>query len=78
MAHLTKRKPENTAGQFFVDDTCIDCGLCRDLAPDFFRLHEESGQSVVYRQPVDDAARALAREALETCPTESIGEDDAA
>ncbi len=75
MANLTARKPENVAGRFYVDSTCIDCDQCRDLAPAVFRRDEETGQSFVYRQPETAEEISLAREALETCPSESIGDD---
>lgn len=75
MADLSDRKPENVPGRFYVDASCIDCDLCRETAPAFFRRDDEGGQSFVYRQPVTDEEIALAREALAGCPTESIGED---
>ncbi len=76
MAELSDRKPENVPGRFYVDASCIDCDLCREAAPAFFRRSEDSGQSFVYHQPVTEGEVALAREALEGCPTESIGEDE--
>ena len=45
MANPKKRLPENAAGDFFVDTSCINCGNCRELAPTVFRdqlvLHYE-------------------------------------
>jgi ferredoxin len=58
-----------------VDSSCVDCDLCRNLAPDFFRRHDESGFSHVYRQPFTPDEVALAETAREGCPTESIGND---
>jgi ferredoxin len=78
MPDLTDRKPENILGRFYVDTTCIDCDICRDSAPDFFRRDDDTGQSYVYRQPVTAEEVALAQEALEGCPTSSIGDDEAA
>jgi hypothetical protein len=34
MADYKKRVPNNLAGKFFVDSTCINCDTCRQLAPD--------------------------------------------
>ncbi len=76
MAEITQRKPENIAGRFYVDDTCIDCDLCRDTAPAFFRRDDDTGQSFVYLQPVTPEDIALARAALDACPTSSIGGDE--
>ncbi len=33
MASLEKRRPENIAGNFYVDSTCIDCDTCRWMSP---------------------------------------------
>jgi ferredoxin len=75
MAEITERKPENIPGRFYVDATCIDCDLCRETAPAFFRRDADSGQSVVYLQPASAEEIELARAALEGCPTGSIGDD---
>lgn len=63
---------ENTSGDFFVDGTCIDCDLCRQLAPEVFARSDRAGQSYVAAQPAPvGEQRALM--ALVTCPTSSIG-----
>jgi|SRR5215213_447636 len=71
MANRKLRLAENVEGAFFVDETCIDCDTCRQLAPASFRDH--GGQSSVYRQPasVEETRRALM--ALVACPSGSIG-----
>ena len=73
MARLADRLPDNVLGDFFVDTTCIDCDLCRQIAPDTFARADHAGQSYVARQPRDDSARHRALRALVTCPTASIG-----
>ena len=75
MADRNQRTPENVAGKFYVDSSCIDCGLCPETAPAFFKRHDEGGYTIVHRQPVTTDEIALAKEALELCPTESIGDD---
>ena len=75
MAEKINRLPENVPGTYYIDSTCIDCDMCRSTAPDFFRRNEEIGMSVVYRQPVTPEEFALAEEAKQGCPTESIGND---
>ena len=63
---------DNVMGEFFVDRTCIDCDLCRQLAPAVFARSGRAAQSFVARQPArGDEHRALM--ALVTCPTSSIG-----
>ena len=75
MAEKTDRLPQNAAGAYYVDSSCVDCDLCRNTAPDFFQRDEETGFSFVHRQPITSEERALAEEAKQGCPTESIGND---
>jgi len=72
MASAARRLPENVGGPFFVDDSCIDCAKCRDVAPATF-ADNGRGASFVFAQPADPAARHRALMALVACPTASIG-----
>jgi glyoxylase-like metal-dependent hydrolase (beta-lactamase superfamily II)/ferredoxin len=71
MAQLARRLPENVPGEFFVDDTCIDCDACRIFAPTVFS--DAGEQSAVFHQPSDEAELLAAQKALISCPTASIG-----
>ncbi len=71
MANPSKRLPENEPGDFYVDESCIDCDACRQIAPTVFRDHGE--QSSVYRQPRTEAEVLGALKAIVACPTSSIG-----
>ncbi|MCI0487549.1 MAG: MBL fold metallo-hydrolase [Blastocatellia bacterium] len=71
MAQVELRRPENITGDFYVDTTCIDCDLCRQIAPRTFS--SEGEQSIVYRQPSTPEEEMAALKALITCPTASIG-----
>jgi ferredoxin len=75
MPNLNDRLPQNLAGPYYVDLTCVDCDLCRNTAPDFFKRDDEAGHSFVYRQPATPEERLIAEEARVGCPTESIGND---
>ncbi len=75
MASPTDRIPENVPGRYYVDTTCIDCDQCRAQAPQFFSRLEESGFSVVHRQPETAEEVALAEEVMASCATSSIGND---
>ena len=75
MANILDRLPQNAPGRFYVDSTCIDCGLCPSTAPANFRRDDDSGYSYVFRQPETPYEVTLCLEALEGCPTESIGEE---
>jgi len=71
MANTSRRLAENVPGDFYVDDSCIDCDACRQIAPTVFRDHGE--QSSVFHQPEteDEVKRALM--SIVACPTSSIG-----
>jgi glyoxylase-like metal-dependent hydrolase (beta-lactamase superfamily II)/ferredoxin len=71
MARVSLKLPENVPGDFFVDSTCIDCDLCRQLATKTFKQTGE--YSTVYRQPQSEEEQFDAFRALVTCPTASIG-----
>jgi len=71
MANVQLRLPENVPGDFFVDQSCIDCDTCSQLAPSVFRDHGE--QCSVYRQPQTEEDTRLAMMSLVACPTGSIG-----
>jgi ferredoxin len=75
MADVTQKVPENVPGRFYVDDTCIDCDLCRETAPLNFARQDDENYSYVLRQPEDSAQEASALAAMEECPVEAIGND---
>lgn len=75
MADPRDRYPENASGAFYVDTQCIDCDLCRQIAPDSFKAAPDGGYSIVYMQPVTDEQIALAEEALDHCPVDAIGRE---
>lgn len=75
MADKQLKNPENVPGKYYVDNTCIDCDLCRNLAPRTFTRHDEGGYSIVFKQPVTSEEVAQAEEARVSCPTETIGND---
>ncbi len=71
MARLNLRLPENAPGPLYVDETCIDCDTCRQMAPEIYG--ESRGMSYVKRQPEAPGERLRALQALVACPTASIG-----
>ena len=75
MANLKEKTPENVPGRYYVDNTCVDCDMCREIAPQIFKRQDDGAYSYVYRQPVSNEEIALAEEALTHCPTETIGND---
>lgn len=71
MALAGLKLARNVDGDFFVDSTCIDCDLCRQIAPETFT--SAGDQSIVYHQPETPAQEFAALKALVSCPTASIG-----
>jgi ferredoxin len=74
MANRDDRIEENVPGAFYVDDQCIDCDMCRNLAPDFFGAISE-GNSFVKKQPVTPEEIAFCQEAMESCPVDALSDD---
>lgn len=71
VARLSDRLPGNADGDFFVDASCIDCQVCRTLAPDTFVA--ASGTAIVAAQPRSPRELLRAKMALVACPTSAIG-----
>jgi glyoxylase-like metal-dependent hydrolase (beta-lactamase superfamily II)/ferredoxin len=71
MASTAQRLSENVAGDFYVDETCIDCDTCRRIEPSVFA--EGNAFSYVGRQPETETERTRSLMALVACPTGSIG-----
>jgi glyoxylase-like metal-dependent hydrolase (beta-lactamase superfamily II)/ferredoxin len=76
MALVRNIHPANSEGSLFVDTSCIDCGTCYHLAPESFEEAEDEN-SFVKNQPQTPREWMLAKRALISCPTNSIGVKDA-
>ena len=76
MADVESKFEDNSPGKFYVDDECIDCDLCREIAPTIFHRNDDGGYSFVAKQPEGEEEH-LAIEAMEGCPVEAIGNDGA-
>jgi len=75
MANFLEKLPENLQGKYYVDEECIDCELCHDIAPDNFFEQTEKGYHYIGKQPETETEIGLVEEAIESCPTEAIGDD---
>jgi len=75
MADPTEKHPLNVSGKFYNDLSCVDCGLCPEMAPKHFRRDDEGGYSFLFEQPITVEEEEAVREAMACCPTESIGDD---
>ncbi|MCX7775494.1 MAG: ferredoxin [Rectinemataceae bacterium] len=74
MADKTLRLKGNEPGSWYVDETCIGCGLCAETAPAVFQLSDDN-KAVVMSQPTEPEALAAATQAMSDCPVGAIGND---
>ena len=75
MADLQSKYIDNIDGRYYVDQECIDCDLCREVAPTIYKRNDEGGHSFVVKQPDGQVEEDMAKEALDGCPVEAIGDD---
>jgi ferredoxin len=75
MANTAKKVPENINGHYYVDTSCIYCELCTKTAPNNFKEINEMGWAAIFKQPENPEEEQACREAMEGCPTQSIGDD---
>jgi ferredoxin len=57
--------------KFFVDDTCIGCGVCNATCPDVFEMTDQ-GQAKATDEEVAEELEADAEEAMNSCPVGAI------
>lgn len=75
MPNRNEKNPGNAPGAFYVDSSCIDCDMCREIAPASFKRNDDISLSIVFHQPGTSEEWQAAQDARARCPTESIGED---
>ncbi|MBA4396174.1 MAG: ferredoxin [Syntrophus sp. (in: bacteria)] len=62
----------NAPGRFYVNELCIGCTLCHEIAPGNFLTNDEQGVGFVFRQPETPEEEMLCRKAGEACPIDAI------
>lgn len=67
---MSQPRDENAEGDFYVDQTCIDCQACRWVAPEIFSA--VGLQAAVTQQPTTKEGRVRALQALLSCPVFAI------
>ncbi|MDR0679769.1 MAG: ferredoxin [Puniceicoccales bacterium] len=66
------RSGRNVPGRFSVEaKKCIDCDLCRDIAPEFF-ARDDDGYSKIVKQPTSTDEVETFVEAMDSCPVSAI------
>lgn len=73
MADVANRVDDNVAGEFYVDEQCIACGVCVAEAPNNFEM--PSDYAYVFKQPENEEERSDCESALASCPVNAIGDD---
>ena len=71
MADVRHRVASNVAGEFFVDSSCINCGVSRHYAPKTFG--DDGAHAFVKAQPSSEPDTLAAQMALLACPVAAIG-----
>ncbi len=75
MADPKNKYADNVPGKWYVDNQCILCSLCSELAPKNFKEADTGDHDIVYKQPESPEEEQGCREAMEQCPVEAIGND---
>src|SRR6185437_8902369 len=75
MANKNSKVPENIPGVYYVDSSCIACGVCAAAAPTCFSQNRSKNYYYVCKQPATPKEREECKQALSACPTASIGQD---
>lgn len=71
MADIDKKLEGNVEGDFFVDSTCQNMDICRQIAPENFTYWQD--YAVVSKQPEGAKETKQALQAVLCCPYGSIG-----
>lgn len=75
MADKNSKVEGNVAGKYYVDETCIACGVCENEAPDNFKLSDDGSHAYVFKQPENSEETARCEDAKASCPVDAIGND---
>ncbi len=74
MADSSEKVPENTPGDYYVDNNCVFCETCIELAPDNFESKNDE-YAYVQKQPETAEEEDACEEAMDSCPQDAIGDD---
>lgn len=75
MADFRYRYPQNVPGKFYTDIRCLDCFVCREIAPAIFKRDDVHNFAYVFRQPATAEEIALCHDCFDRCPCRAIGDD---
>lgn len=69
-----QRLPESASGAYYVDERCLDCAVCVEIAPSILALSSEY-RSYVKKQPETDSEIQATLEAIKNCCVDAIRSD---
>ena len=79
MSDRMRKLKENQPGKYYVDQHCIGCMLCSEIALDNFRsrldIDSDAGYNFLYKQPSTKQEEDLCAECMDVCPVDAIGDD---
>lgn len=58
--------------KFFVNDSCIGCGVCEGMCPDVFKMNESGVAEAIDEEVTNDQFLDNAILAQEECPVNAI------
>ncbi|MBN1648252.1 MAG: ferredoxin [Spirochaetales bacterium] len=75
MAELSRKTPESVPGKYYVDLSCICCGICTLIAPKNFMVTLSKEYGYLGKQPENSEEKIAVDEAILHCPVNAIGAD---
>lgn len=75
MADKDQKVSENVEGPCYVTEECSGCGICVDTAPENLKMNDDESYAYVFKQSENDEEKAACEEALDSCPSDAIGND---
>ncbi|MCF6227236.1 MAG: ferredoxin [Planctomycetes bacterium] len=69
---IEDRWEDNAPGIYYVDKSCVYCGLSQILAPNNFAINDSEMHSYVMQQPNTPAEFEACEDARGQCPAQSI------
>jgi len=72
LARRVETSKTEISGKYYVNDACIGCAICSEIAPDNFRFDHEQGCEYICKQPGTEKEERLCVEAMDICPVSAI------
>jgi ferredoxin len=69
---LSRNNKTGDSGVYFVNDDCIGCSICSEIATHNFRFNHELGCGYVAKQPDTEKEKSLCVEVKDICPVSAI------